>query len=136
MKKQLTDRKIEFVVGVIDGWTGKLTWDRLLVAIEPQVGKYTRQALNNHVRIKTAFDLRKRALRDGGNANIDDKPVELQIALQKIERLETEKARLTRENQQLLEQFVRWSYNASNKGLSIEQLNAALPDIDRERTRL
>ena len=136
MKKQLTDRKIEFVVGVIDGWNGKLTWDRLLVAIEPQVGKYTRQALNNHVRIKTAFDLRKRALRDCGNVNIDDKPVELQIALQKIERLETEKARLTRENQQLLEQFVRWSYNASNKGLSIEQLNAALPDIDRERTRL
>lgn len=136
MKKHLTDRKIEAIVEVIDGWSGKLTWDRLLEAIQPRVGDYSRQALNNHTRIKSAFDHRKKALRGGVAKRFEDKPVELQKALQRIERLEAENQRISRENDQLLEQFVRWGYNAANKGMSEDQLNAALPEIDRERTRI
>lgn len=136
MKKHLNDRKIEVIVEVIDGWSGKLTWGRLLEAIEPCVGKYTRQALNNHTRIKTAFDQRKKSLRGSVAKSFEDKPVELQKALQRIEKLEAENQRLGRENDQLLEQFVRWAYNAANNGLSEDQLNAALLDIDRERTKL
>lgn len=136
MKKHLTDRKIEAIVEVVDGWSGKLTWDRLIEAIQPRVGDYTRQALNNHTRIKSAFDQRKKALRGGIPKSFEDKPVELQKALQRIERLEAENQRISRENDQLLEQFVRWGYNAANKGMSEDQLNAALPEIDRERTRI
>ena len=134
MKKHLTDRKIEVIVEVLDGWSGKLTWDRLIETIQPRVGEYTRQALNNHTRIKSAFDQRKKTLRVA--RGFDEKPVELQKALQRIYKLEAANQRISRENDQLLEQFVRWAYNAANKGMSEDQLNTALPEIDRERTKL
>ncbi|WP_417820385.1 hypothetical protein [Terasakiella sp.] len=134
MKKHLNDRKIAVIVETIDGWSGKLTWGLLLEKIEPKVGRYTRQTLNSHVRIKSAFEERKKALRGARGASIDDKPIELQKALQKIKKLEATNDRLSRENQELLEQFVRWSYNAHCKGVTVDHLNAPLPAIDRERS--
>tara|TARA_E500000318_G_scaffold95970_1_gene96018 strand:+ start:308 stop:712 length:405 start_codon:yes stop_codon:yes gene_type:complete len=134
MKKRLTDRKIAAIVETIDGWQGKLTWDQLTDFLEPRFGRYTRQALHSHVRIKLAFDQRKRALREQQVAHIDDKPIELQKALQKIARLEAKACRLEYENSLLLEQFVRWSYNATAYGVSITKLDMPLPNIDREKT--
>lgn len=134
-KHHLTDRNIENIVNIIDGWSGKLSWALLVVAIEARVGSYTRQTLNSHTRIKLAFSQKKIFLRGRIEKRLEGKPVELQKALERIEKLDSKNARLTAENSQLLEQFVRWSYNASNKGMTEDQLNAALPEIDRERTK-
>ena len=39
--------------------------------------------------------------------------------------------RLTKENERLLEQFVRWSHNAAIRGLSPEDLDQPLPKTGR-----
>lgn len=61
---------------------------------------------------------------------------ELQVALERIARLEGETARLKSENKNLLEQFVVWAYNASTRGLSHDFLSRPLPRVDRDQTRL
>lgn len=47
--------------------------------------------------------------------------------------LKAENERLKRENRDLLQQFVVWQYNAHVHGLSDQNLNKALPKIDRRR---
>ena len=60
----LSAADIETVAGVLDGWTGKLTWERLIVVLKTKLrATYTRQALSNHARIADAFEQRKKALR-------------------------------------------------------------------------
>lgn len=132
----LEDEKIELIVGILDGWTGKLTWDSLIEAIERRShARYTRQALHKHQRIRQAFSLRKKALRrrsDEGERN-DGSP-ELRAAMQRMARLEAENERLRSENDQLLEQFARWAYNAHTRGLDERFLNRALPGVNRGQT--
>lgn len=135
MKKHLTDTKIAAIVEIIDGWTGKLTWQTLLDKIEPKYGRYSRQALDKHTRIKEAFSEKKKYLRDGGAGSNSHLSEHDKKSLERIERLEAENRRLRFENNRLLEQFIRWQYNASAKGLDAAQLNAALPEVDRERTK-
>ncbi len=64
--------------------------------------------------IRDAFDNRKSALRNGTSRK-QVKSVELQKALERIERLDAENQRLKNENEALLSQFVRWAYNAHSK---------------------
>lgn len=56
------------------------------------------------------------------------------MAAQRIDRLTREVERLERENTALLEQFVVWQYNAFTHGLSQEELNKGLYEIDRGQT--
>lgn len=59
--KNLDDEDIARIVGILDGWSGSLTWDALIDSIEKHLFvRYTRQALHKHVRIRDAFTLRKR----------------------------------------------------------------------------
>lgn len=61
--KNLDDEAIELIVGILDGWSGKLTWDLLAEAIAKRTRvRYTRQALDKHCRIKAAFQLTKERL--------------------------------------------------------------------------
>lgn len=135
MKKtpHLNAKKIRKIVEILDGWSGKLTWDLLRHEMKPLVGEYSRQTLYNHTRIFEAFQNRKKELKNhvpGSKA----KTVAEQKAHERIANLEAKASRLERENTQLLEQFVRWAYNASIKGISKEALNHPLPRIDREQT--
>lgn len=132
----LEDERIEVIVGILDGWTGKLTWEALIEAVERRThARYTRQALHKHQRIRQAFRLRKRAMKPAsGEAAGDTRPPELQAALQRIARLEAENERLRTENDRLLEQFARWAYNAHTRGLDEKVLNRALPGVDRGQT--
>ncbi|KPB50869.1 Uncharacterized protein AC511_1281 [Pseudomonas coronafaciens pv. oryzae] len=57
----------------------------------------------------------------------------MNIAEQRIARLQNENSRLRTENSALLERFIKWQYNAYKHGLSKEKLDAELPVIDRER---
>lgn len=136
--RNLRDEDVAKIVEVLDGWSGKLTWQKLIDAIEKRLyATYTRQALHKHVRIKDAFGRRKEVLANGGNSQRKTASTpELQLALDRIDRLTGENQRLQAENSLLLEQFVRWAYNAHTRNLDDVFLNRPLPVIDRRQTRV
>lgn len=118
----------------MDTWDGKLTWDALIAKIESNIGcRYTRQALDRHARIKLAYQTTKERLAEQPRARLLTK-VQAQKRIDDYERLVAENMRLQKENDSLLEQFVRWAYNATLHGLSEELLDAPLPKVNRRQT--
>jgi len=139
MAVHLSDKDIETIVKIIDGWSSseKLTWDNLILVAQMRLfRKYSRQALSRHERIKRTFALKKQFLSTGSDLKTEFKSVELQKAMERIERLKAENERLKDENNSLLEQFARWAYNAHTRGLDEAFLNRALMPVDRERTKI
>jgi len=137
--KNLDDAAIGLIVGVLDGWSGKLTWDQLIDAVEKRMYvRYTRQALDRHPRIKIAYQVAKERLSGvpGSEGAQKPSPIELAAIAERLKRVEAENLRLKVENERLLEQFVTWAYNAHLKGLTKEYLNNPLPRVDREVTRV
>lgn len=131
MAKHLSTKDLDLIVGLIDGWEGKLGWEALCDAVEPLIGtRPTRQTLNSHERIKNAFKHQKKRLKSGFVST--KRPASLSIAEQRIRRLEAENSRLQRENNQLLERFMCWQYNAHKFNVSAEKLDAPLPFVDRD----
>ena len=129
----LTDQTVNVIIGVLDGWSGPLTWNLLIDAVYARLhSKYTRQALHKHERIRIAFEIRKK------NLELGDPPVrgsaQLQKALERNSRLEAENQRLQAENERLLEQFARWAFNAYVRGIGQKELGPPLPEIDRRQT--
>lgn len=130
MAKHLTRRDIEILVNIVDVWEGKLSWDALCDAAVPLIGgRPTRQTLSSHGQVKAAFVHKKEQQKNGFVAS--KRPASLSIAEQRIKRLENENDRLRAESSRLLEQFLRWQYNAYKHGMSKDKLDAPLPDIDR-----
>lgn len=130
--KNLSDDAIEQIVRILDGWSGRLTWNALIEAIAPHLYfRYTRQALHKHERIRAAYALRKdnlgKRLGSGGSRLPPD-------AADQIARLRTENQRLEAENERLLEQFVVWAYNAHARGLDKGFLSQPLPRVNRGQT--
>jgi len=122
------------IVEVIDGWSGKLSWCLLIEEVARRTGlTYTRQTLHRHERIRVAFSAHRKALPHATSDPVSRFP-EVQLLLDKLARLEGENRRLIAENGALLEQFVRWAYNAHTRGLSEAFLNSALPLVDRKRS--
>lgn len=108
------------------GWQADL--DRYLAMLEVEVGhKYTKAAMLRHPRIKAAWDHAKELARDGDGVTTPRSAIELEKAAERIRMLEARADRLTRENTALLEQFVRWSHNATRKGLTLADLDQPLP---------
>lgn len=139
--KNLGDSEIETIVGILDGWSEKLTWESLIDAIESRTRmRYTRQALNQHERIKLAFQLTKERLsgepRPQKQLNSGLNATEAKVFMDRFQKLEAENTRLKLENERLLEQFVVWAYNASNRGLDADYLSQPLPRVDRDQTKL
>lgn len=134
MAKHLTKQDIKSIINLIIGWSdNKLTWDTICSASEKIIHKKpTRQSLSTNIEIKSAYNSRKKAIRETGVIN--PKPSNLNIAAQRIAHLQVENDLLKKRNAALLEQFVIWQYNAYKHGLSEQQLNVPLPIIDRERT--
>lgn len=131
MAKHLKDRDIELAVSLIDAWDGKLTWDALCDEIGGLIGtRPTRQTLNSHAPIKSAFVAKKVQQRTGLQPT--KRPQSLAIAEQRINRLEGENQRLKYENERLIERFIRWQYNAQKRGISQAVLDSRLPEIDRD----
>lgn len=129
--KNLTDADIEKIVDITDGWSGKLTWDNLISEVELRLKeRYTRQTLAKHTRIKSAYDSAQKRYQDTGDKKKKN-TIEYDVLLQRLERLEAQNARLTRENHALLAQFARWAYNAHASGVSKKELDKPLPNIDR-----
>ena len=132
--RNLDDAAISEIVGIVDGCTGPLTWQLLIEAIDERTRvRYTRQALNNHERIKLAFSVRRETLKASrGPMRVETTTSEHAALLQVNARLGAEIDRLKAENAMLLEQFVRWSYNANNHGVGEEVLNRPLPAVNRD----
>lgn len=134
MARHLNTRDVEAIVSLIQGWSSaKLTWDAICEAAEPLVGKKpTRQSLNSHKVIVLAYQVVKKELKDAGPKN--PRPGSLKSAADRIAKLERERDQLKEENRAYKQQFIVWQYNAYKNGLKEYQLNAPLPQIDRERT--
>lgn len=130
--KNLGDAEIQAIVEILDGWRGAPSWDQLIDEIELRLYcRYTRQALHNHERIRAAFAARKKAASTEADQPRRRGSKELQVALDRIARLEAENARIKAENNALLEQFVRWAYNAHSRGLTQDFLNQPLAEVRR-----
>lgn len=134
---RLTEADIEKAVRLLDGWSGKLTWDRYLAVLATELGHlYTKPAMHKQARIIGAWEMARTRLSDslsetGGTSYGDGA---LAAANRRVERLRAEVARLDQENRDLLERFLRWSQNAARAGLSPEQLDRPLPTVDRNLT--
>lgn len=133
MARHLTDRDVERIVERLDGWRGKLTWDLLCDACKPIIGiKPARQTLSRFPRVRDAFAATNIRLKSSGDLPLP--PTSIKASSDRIARLEAENDRLKRENHNLLEQFVRWQYNAYVRGLTDKDLNKPLPGIDLGNT--
>lgn len=133
---RLTNERIEIALKLLDGWTGKLTWSRYLALLELDLGhKYTKAALLRHTRFKNAWDKRRWDENPDRNTEKSYGNHGLQTALEKIEKLKATIKRLENENNLLTEKFVVWSTNATNKGLTIEDLNRPIPTNARKNFR-
>ena len=134
MAKHLNQRDMAAIVSLIYGWSDtKLTWDAICEAAEPLVGKKpTRQSLNAHEAIVTAYSVVKKGLREVGPKN--PRPGSIKMAAARIAKLERELEQAKEENRLLKQQFVIWQYNVYKHGLNEYQLNEPLPKIDRERS--
>jgi hypothetical protein len=134
--KNLSAKDIQVILGIIDGWQGTLSYAKLIDATEiPLKHRFSRQALFAHIRIREAINNRKDSLKNGSGVKRVNS-VELQMALDRINRLEATIERLEKENEAYLAQFVRWASNAHHKGLTPDYLNRPLPEVDRNPSRL
>lgn len=131
--RNLDDEAIGVIVGILDGWTGPLSWAALISQIEARLhARYTRQALHRHERIRHAFALRREAgVGKPKPERMFKGSLERQKVQERMARLAAEKQRLEAENNRLLEQFVRWLYNARSRGLDEAFLNRPLPPVPR-----
>ncbi len=128
MAKHLTDKDIQNIVSLLDGWDSdsKLTWDNLCdLAFKRYKISSTRQTIQKPERIKIAFKNRKKALKSGQEK--PKVPPSLRIAAKRIEKLENENDRLKKEQDALLAQFVVWQYNAYANGMTVEEINRPMP---------
>jgi type I restriction-modification system DNA methylase subunit len=134
--ENLTDEHIEKIVKILDGWSTKLTWNKLIDEVEfRNKNKYTRQALAKHQRIKDAYNLTKDRVSDGVK-ELPNMSSEVAALVQKVKRLEAENERLNFENEVLLAQFARWAYNSHSKGVTKEMLDKPLTPVDRGATKV
>lgn len=129
--RNVDDKVISEVLSALDGWTGKLTWELLLDEVAARTRqRYTRQALSAHARLQQAFSARKKALSDHPDKDNDALTPEQQV----IARLEAQVQRLEAENNNLLERFAVWAYNARTRGLDERFLSQPLPQVRRQQT--
>jgi len=128
--ENLTDNLIDTIINILDGWSAKLTWNKLIDAITIETNnQYTRQTLAKHQRIKDAYDLAKERVSDG-TTQLPKMSSEVVSLIQKVKRLEAENDRLHQENEHLLAQFARWAYNAHKNGLTKNLLERPLSPVD------
>lgn len=128
--RNLDEEAISQILGIIDGFSGRMTYAMLIDEIELRLkSRYTRQALFRHERIRRAFESKKNAPAPR-NTSRALSPAK-QIEAQSLARLKSENARLTAENDALIQKFTRWAYNAFTRGLDEAFLDRPLPPIDR-----
>lgn len=124
---------VDAAVKLIDSWpTSKLTWDLLIEALGASgLPTYTRQALDRQPLIKSAYNIRVKTLRTQRSSGVEPPPPVVNLRDARVMSLEATVTRLTVQNGFLLEKFHRWLSNATAAGLSTDELDRPLPDVDR-----
>ncbi|EAN0296410.1 hypothetical protein D7X27_14660, partial [Salmonella enterica] len=93
MAKHITGYDEKRITNVINNWNKdeKLTWDALCDKLVKIIGKRpSRQSLSSHVKVSDCFNSKKKILKFGIKETCSIKPANLEIACQRIKRLETE----------------------------------------------
>lgn len=137
-KKVITARTLPIALAELDRWSGKLTWELYAEHLAQVLGVKTisRHTLLQYPDIVEAFRLRKQALRDAKTTEAKKSDKTLEGALNEIDALQAKVDRLERQNERLMEQFVRWQSNLyMMPGVDLEKLNQQidrpLPAINR-----
>ncbi|MFT0173368.1 hypothetical protein ACLKMY_30970 [Paraburkholderia mimosarum] len=129
---KISERKAAGIVAELDRWRDgelgtKLTWQR----IEAFSG-FTRQALSRHEAIRRAYQEAKRVLAaPGRRSRSRSRSDELTYLDQTIENLRLEVRRYEALEQQWLQRWQRITYHCSRRGLSIEDLDRPLDELNR-----
>ena len=130
--RRLSDEMVREVAVMIREWPGNsITWSEICEAVAGHYGHhFSRQALEARPPIKNAYLEKGKELGNGGQGTrTTNKQVDynLQVAQDKIARLEREKQELRDTINSYHQVFVRHEYNAFRLGFEIEALNAAIP---------
>lgn len=126
----LTSERIADIVALVSRWKGRLTWEALCEAVARETGaRYTRQALNNYVEIKAAYNAY------GAKPTPAPEKRALSRTQQKIRDLERKVTELEAVRDALLEKFARWAVNASTRNLDEAFLDQPLRRINRSENR-
>lgn len=134
--RNLGTREIDVIVAILDGWSGPISWDRVIDAVELRLfSRYTRQALYAHEKVRYAFAACKGRPAQAAGPRGTKQSAESKALHARLARRETEVARLQTENTRLLEQFVVWLYNAHTRGLSLADLERPMPPVRRGQTK-
>ncbi len=100
---------------ILTKWTGRLTWDALVICVEVELGlKTTRQTLCTYLGIKACYKSRKSLLRVGGQSNDRAGTVSEVKLLDQVANLRAEIAVLKRNNAEQLRLIERIFANASS----------------------
>lgn len=135
MSKHLRATEIKSIVSMLDGWKERLSWDVLSAACAERIGRApSRQTLFRAQEVAVAFKAAKQRLATQQPAPAPVRELSLQAAMERIERLSAENLRLEETKNMLLEQFIRWQYNAYAHGVPVEKLDAPLPEVDHGST--
>lgn len=118
------------IEALIQDWRNpKLSWESLVSACKNELGiETTRQALNTRERIKALMRLRKTELK--APSKTPGYVKDNQAANKRIELLTRRVGELEYANNQLIDMFIRWQYNASLYNISEEKLNQPVPQGD------
>lgn len=124
---RLTSQDEDRIASFIQDWCNpKLSWDLLVTACKKELGiETTRQALNTRPRIKALIKIRKTELKAPSKAPGYVK--DIQTANERIEKLSKRVEELRYANEQLIDMFIRWQYNAYLYNVSEEKLNQPVP---------
>jgi len=133
--KHLTDSNVADITKLTDEWDldVKFTWGKFRTKIQEELGIHpTRQTLEKKDSIYKAYKYLKKNTKTRPKTQGKPKSVSsLAMAATRIDRLKVDNNRLRREQNNLLEQFRVWQYNAYANGLTEHQLNAPLPPMKR-----
>lgn len=135
-KKIITEKTLPLALHELDKWTGKLTWNSFSERLAKVLGeeKISRHTLLSYPALVQAFNERKKSLKE--SEKDAEKDITLEFAKAEIATLEAKVERLERQNEKLLEQFVRWQHNAymmPNVDMKVlnKQLDKPLPEVNR-----
>ncbi|MGI2122832.1 hypothetical protein ACRN9J_11670 [Shewanella baltica] len=135
-KKIITEKTLPLALHELDKWSGKLTWNSFAAQLAKVLGEesVSRHTLLSYPALVEAFNNRKDSLKEALNST--EKDVTLEFAKEQISILEAKVERLEKQNDSLLEQFVRWQHNAymmPNVDMKVlnQRLDKPLPEVDR-----
>ncbi len=130
---RLTDSDIDKAIELLSGWTGKLTWRAYLVILAmelPHGHVYSKVAMLKQPRIKDAWNIARARLaddtKDAGEKRYGSSAVG--ALRRKLDETREELRASKALNNELLEQFQRWQFNAERHRLKLSQLDAPLVD--------